>query len=76
MRLSSTAAGDGSPEAPHTAAAAETRCKNILKAEMFSAVLWIRIRMFLDFPDPSLFCTDPSIIHAKRVRTTLISTAC
>jgi hypothetical protein len=32
VQLSSTAAGDGSPEAPHTAAAAETR-KNIGKVK-------------------------------------------
>jgi hypothetical protein len=69
VRLSSTAAGDGSPEAPHTAAAAETRCKIIFKAEMLKAVLWIRIRI----PDPD---ADPSIITKKKVRKTLISTAC
>ncbi len=73
MRLSSTAAGDGSPEAPHTAAAAETRCQIFVKAETFKAVLWIRIRMLLDLTDPPLFCTDPdpSIIKQKKSKKNL-----
>ncbi len=40
------------------------------------AVLWIRIRMFMDTPDsdPSIFFTDSSINREKKVRKTLIST--
>ncbi len=30
-------------------------------AVRFLAELWIRIRMLLGFPDPSLYCTDPDL---------------